>query len=294
MDITVAVCTHDRAVYLADVVAAIRADRGRLDVEVLVIDSASPSPVGSLGDDVRVVRLDVPGISLARNTALREARAEVVAFVDDDGRPRPGWLAALLRGFDAGGDVAAVGGPIALQWPDGGPPAWVSPRLAGWFSALDLGSAARDLDDRAFLYCTNLAFRRRVTLEVGGFAEALQREPGRLMSGGEVHLQRSLRRAGARVRYEPGAVVDHIVLPDRISRRWVLRRAYWQGRGEAVADRLVRGHVSPRRLAAHAVHRALTDARHAAWMDFASTRSAAVGYLVESVLGRRNPNPKPV
>jgi hypothetical protein len=115
------------------------------------------------------------------------------------------------------------------------------------------------------------------------------------MSGNEVHLQQQLRRAGFRIRYEPGAVVDHLVQADRRSPRWVIRRAYWQGRVEAVTDRIDRGTISfPRaahRVAAHTTHRAASDAatmltgpgRRAALVDFLSTRAAAVGYAAEAL-----------
>ena len=41
------------------------------------------------------LRAGRPGASLARNLGWRSARADVVAFVDDDVRVAPGWRAAL-------------------------------------------------------------------------------------------------------------------------------------------------------------------------------------------------------
>ena len=51
------------------------------------------------------------GVSRARNRGAREASSDVVAYLDDDAVPDPGWLAGLLPEF---GDprVAAVTGPI--------------------------------------------------------------------------------------------------------------------------------------------------------------------------------------
>ena len=48
---------------------------------------------------MRYVREDRPGLSCARNRGLREARAGIVAFTDDDVRVDPLWVAALVRGF---------------------------------------------------------------------------------------------------------------------------------------------------------------------------------------------------
>jgi GT2 family glycosyltransferase len=307
MDVTVAVCTHDRLELLAGLLESLGPATAGVDADVLIVDSASPEPVEPFlrstttakPERLRVVRVDRPGISVARNTVLREARTPVVAFLDDDVRPRPGWLAALMPGFDDGDDVVAVGGRITLRWPDGAAPTWVSPWQEGWFSRFDLGDDEQDVGGGSFVPCANLAVRRADALEAGGFPEAMQRQPRRLMSGGEVFLQRRLRAGGLRTRYRPDAVVDHLVLRERVAPSWVLRRAYWQGRGEAAGDRVDRGRLPlslvARRVGAHAVHRSASDLRRmvvgprrrAAAVDFASTRSAGVGYAMEAVRASR-------
>src|SRR5262249_17704264 len=45
-----------------------------------------------------------------RNRAVSVAVGEILAFIDDDARAAPGWLAAAAI-FDARPDVLAVGGP---------------------------------------------------------------------------------------------------------------------------------------------------------------------------------------
>ena len=52
------------------------------------------------------------------------------------------------------------------------------------------------------------------------------RRPGRLLTGEEIQLSRDVRPAGGRIRYEPGATVEHRVRAERLSWRWMLRRAY--------------------------------------------------------------------
>src|SRR4051794_6906278 len=58
-------------------------------VEVIVVDDASDSDVGALlagfGENVFVIRHDVAlGPGAARNTGIGQARAEWIAFLDDD------------------------------------------------------------------------------------------------------------------------------------------------------------------------------------------------------------------
>jgi glycosyltransferase involved in cell wall biosynthesis len=64
------------------------------------------------------------GLSGARNTGVRHAGAEIVAFLDDDALPEGAWLETLVAAFD---DAAVVGaGGVALpEWVDGPAPRWL-------------------------------------------------------------------------------------------------------------------------------------------------------------------------
>jgi len=83
--------------------------------EIVVCDSGSSCP-----DDVRriaerhgarAIRLERPGLSMARNTAAGAASGSVLAFMDDDCRADPSWLEALCRGF-SDDSVEAVAGQL--------------------------------------------------------------------------------------------------------------------------------------------------------------------------------------
>src|SRR5690242_14893762 len=96
---TVVICTRDRTEALERCLGAISAlDYPSFDV--LIVDN------GSAGQASREVAArwgagwtaePRPGLSLARNRGAREARGDMVAYLDDDALPEPGWLAALER-----------------------------------------------------------------------------------------------------------------------------------------------------------------------------------------------------
>jgi cellulose synthase/poly-beta-1,6-N-acetylglucosamine synthase-like glycosyltransferase len=100
---TVAVCTRDRPDDIRRCLHALMRlhDDGQ---ELLVIDNCpstdATQQIVSEFARVRYVREPVPGLDVARNRALTEARGDIVAFSDDDAAPDPGWLRALLRNFD--------------------------------------------------------------------------------------------------------------------------------------------------------------------------------------------------
>ena len=84
--------------------------------EVLVDDGGGPGEVRRIAEefharDPRVIHLDAPGnIPESRNTALRRATGEFVAFLDADEVAPPGWLGRLVAPF-ADPAVGFTGGP---------------------------------------------------------------------------------------------------------------------------------------------------------------------------------------
>jgi O-antigen biosynthesis protein len=96
-----------------------------LDVEVLVIDDGSCDDTGARvcawsAREPRVRLLGLPrnqGFVRACNRGAMAARGEILVLLNNDTRPQPGWLEALLRTFALHPDAGAVGGK--LLYPDG-------------------------------------------------------------------------------------------------------------------------------------------------------------------------------
>lgn len=209
-------------------------------MEVVVVDNGSTDGTPAVIETWRAVDPDrrrtahepQPGLSRARNRGVAEARGDVVLFIDDDAVAPRGWVGAHLAAYHRDPAVSGVGGPVSLWWPDGRPP-WLAPRLEHWFSALDHGDEAVEFPRPHGPYGTNMSLRRAVFDEVGGFDERLGRRGRSLVSSEEADLFARVWEAGGRVAYEPAALVLHGVTRDRLSRRWVLRRGWAQGRSNA-------------------------------------------------------------
>ncbi|MCW5891456.1 MAG: glycosyltransferase family 2 protein [bacterium] len=239
---TVVVCTHDRADVLATAVTHAHAQARALGAEVLVVDNASTDGTPALladlgrrlGAGLRSVHEPELGLSAARNRGLAEARGAVVVYLDDDAVPRPGWLAALLAGFDDP-DVVAAGGRIVLRFP-GAAPAWLDPTLHGQLSAYDQGPAAHPIryGQADYPYGANIAFRADAARARGGFSRLVGPRGRHQLVHDETDLCYRLEHAGGTILYLPDAVVDHVVLPERISPAWMLRRASTGGQSAAV------------------------------------------------------------
>jgi glycosyltransferase involved in cell wall biosynthesis len=101
--LSIVICTFNRAERLGELCTKLLVEQ-ESDYEILVVDDGSTDDteavVRALDDErVRYVHQPNGGLSVARNTGLREARGEVVAFVDDDDRPVPAWSARLTAPF---------------------------------------------------------------------------------------------------------------------------------------------------------------------------------------------------
>lgn len=245
MRISVAVCTYNGAAVIRKALRSLEAQSlPESDFEILVIDNASsdetPLMVREESErrgNIRYIREEKLGLSVARNTAARLASAKLLAYLDDDAQASGGWLEALLNAFENRQPApACVGGPVALDW-GGKPPEWLPPRHQALYSGLDLGSAGHFLvSPREYLIGANMAFRIEALRDNGGFDENLGRKGMALISGEESALLGRFRAKGLPLYYEPLASVSHLVKPDRQTRRWLVSRTYWDGASQPLID----------------------------------------------------------
>jgi glycosyltransferase involved in cell wall biosynthesis len=213
LNVSVVVCTHRRASYLTDLLAAVR-ELDPVPHEVIVVDN-DPGPDGCQpvveAAGARYVREDRKGLNNARNAGLRASRGDVVAFTDDDCVPPPGWLRTVPELFDDP-TVAAATGPALPSSLDA--PAQVrfekyasftrgrNRRVVDWTTlppvhAGQMGSGNNMLLRRCALNALGLQFAPE--LDAGTPTE----------SGGDTYMLYRLLAAGHRVAYEPAAFVFH-------------------------------------------------------------------------------------
>jgi O-antigen biosynthesis protein len=224
---SVIICTRDRTERLGSCLAAVlRQDYP--DFEVIVVDNAPTDDGvadlvadrradGSNGVPLRRVVEERPGLSWARNTGLRAASGQIVAYLDDDEHPDQYWLAELARGFTLGRGVVGVSGlvlPAVLDTP--------AQRLYEQFGGhskgrgltaevFDAASHARQhplYPLPAFGVGASLAFDREALLRIGGFDVALGAgTPAR--AGEDTAAICDLMLDGGTFVYWPGAVMWH-------------------------------------------------------------------------------------
>lgn len=229
----IAVCTNRGPAEAAESLAALAAQAPAEDL-LLVLSGLPREGVeahrAAFGGELLVEPRQ--GLSLARNRALAWCdERDVLAFVDDDAVVCPGWREALGRAWsEADGGVACIGGPIRPRWPEGGPPAWVSPPILPALTLLDLGPEPRDLDPWVTtVFGANISFRVGALRRVGGFDPAFGHSSERVLFSEEDEAQRALARRGYGVRYVPDAAVEHVIPQARLTRGSFIRRRFAYG-----------------------------------------------------------------
>lgn len=235
--ITVAIQTYNRASILAETLESLRHLRcpEAIDYEILVVDNNSnddtPQVIQEyswiLAPRLRSVFEPRQGLSHARNRALHEAKGQIVSFLDDDVLVDPDWLSAVAAAFEEH-SATVVGGRSYLIFRSQRP-GWLPPHYEFFLSRLDYGDQVIVNTDND-LYGLNFSVRKDVAVQVGGFNLSLGRcGPVSLHSGEESDLLRRIRARGGVVVYEPRALVGHIVLQERLTMKWFLRRAFTAG-----------------------------------------------------------------
>lgn len=228
--------THNRSERLiAALESVIRQDLPAADWECVVVsNNSTDDTVARFGDfaarypglNLRIVTEDGPGVSYARNRGIADTSAPLLVFIDDDERINPGFLRAYADFFDAHPDAVVAGGRIIAEYVTGRP-AWLSKYTEMPIAnPMDFGDAVRPFPAGRVPGGGNMAFRRSAALRYGGFDPSLGRV-GRMLIGGEENdFFERLMRGGETCWYVPGAVMWHIIPPEKLTESYFRRLCY--------------------------------------------------------------------
>lgn len=144
--------------------------------------------------EVRFVASSTTNYFAAKNAGAAAATGDIIALLDSDCEPQPDWLEKLVAPFAEG--AAAVAG--RTRYTEG---SWA----ARTFSVPDFAYVMEEENGEASGFnINNVAFRREAFM-AHRFDERIPR------NGGCFFLYHQMRAAGARIVYQPAAVVAHAV-----------------------------------------------------------------------------------
>jgi glycosyltransferase involved in cell wall biosynthesis len=207
MDLSLAICTRNRAAQLQRTLEIISQLHSDAAWEIIVVDNGStdmtPAVVqAARGANPRIiyVREEQQGLGAARNTAWRTARGDIISYVDDDCYPSHGFVDDVLNVFRAWEDVGYITGRITLHDPEDA------------LVTCDLREVPADIPPYSFqragvVQGANTSVRRKVLAVIGGFDRRLG--AGTRFPCEDADMGAAASWAGFKGRFDPAPSVAH-------------------------------------------------------------------------------------
>jgi glycosyltransferase involved in cell wall biosynthesis len=225
-----------------DLAAAVRsaADQSVTPLEVIVVSDHNVGLLERARRELREALVlcneEQRGLSGGRNTGVRAARGDVLAFLDDDAVAAPDWLEHLLAPY-RDPTVIGVGGSIEPLWPG------VRPRFMpdefDWVVGCTYRGMPTTTSPVRNLIGANMSVRRDVFDAVGGFRTDVGRVGTRPLGCEETELciRAAQRMPRTQIVFEPRARVRHRVTDERAGWRYFRSRCWSEGLSKAVVSR---------------------------------------------------------
>ena len=192
LTITAIVCAYNEARFLPACLYSLRAQTRPAD-DIIVINNSSTDGTGEAAravPGVRVIDEPVKGLVVARETARRLARTDVLAYIDADCRVPIWWLERVEQRFARSPFVVGVTGPYRYYDWD-----WSGRTLLRLYDVLVAppthALVHHLLGLGAIFYGGNFAVRREALARIGGFDRSIE------FHGEDTNLGRRLTALGA-------------------------------------------------------------------------------------------------
>jgi glycosyltransferase involved in cell wall biosynthesis len=244
---TVLICTYNRAEWLGKSLESLAQQVSTRRWDVLVVDNNSTDDTRAIVERaaaafpvlLRYLFEPRQGKSHALNLGLCHTSADVVVFTDDDVKIEPGWIDAACEPLERDATIAYTGGPVRPMW-EVPPPRWFDDSPGdhwGTLAILDYGRTPFIFEERKRIPLgVNMAVRRRLIEQIGGFHPSLGRSGRSLLGQEQAEFFVRARAAGARGRYVPAMELHHFVPAVRLTKSYYRRWWYWKGISRARVD----------------------------------------------------------
>lgn len=219
--LTVIICTYNRAKYIGNLLESLAANDLKIsEYEIVLVDNNCTDNTREICEAFAKAHKDVnfryvvepeQGLSAARNKGIKEARGEIIVYVDDDALVDPHYLRTYAEWFAAHPETQACGGPIVPLY-ETVEPSWMTPYTKALLTAwMNYGDKVRKYPKGRYPGGGNAAYRKSVFDKVGLYNTALGRKGGNLMGSEEKDIFDKMHALGLQVLYLPTPVLHHII-----------------------------------------------------------------------------------
>jgi glycosyltransferase involved in cell wall biosynthesis len=207
MDVSLIIATRNRCQQMARCLDSVSCLQFERPWELIIVDNGSTDGTAELVKQfadkasvpLRYILEPKPGLANAHNAGVAIARGEIIAFTDDDCYPETNFLKRVWCTF-ADPSIGYLAGRITLHDPADYPMTTIETPTQYTFRPRRLVSAGS-------FGGANMAFRRQVLVEIGGFDPLFG--PGALFNAEDVDAAARASALGWKGEYRPDVIVRH-------------------------------------------------------------------------------------
>ncbi len=281
--ISVIICTYNREKYIFRVLESLaKNDFPRSEYEIVLVDNNCTDGTQAEIERFKAAYPEVTfryflepnqGLSHARNRGIREAKGEILVFLDDDAFTASDYLSNIAAALSSNPEICCFGGKITPLFDDCSEPDWLCKWSLSWVSGLDKGDNLTKFS-KGYPIGANMGFRKAVIDRCGFFNVNLGRSAKNLMGGEEKDMFQRIRRNGFEIFYIPGIEVMHVIPGSRTTLEYVSKLGQGVGTSERIRTKTAGGSAYLKRLLSELVKWAGTIA---IWLFYSITGQAAAG-----------------
>jgi len=245
IDLSIVICTYNRAQMLDDVLKSFSALKPVPDMtfELIVVDNNSSDNTRGIVErwqsrnefPLRYLLEKRQGISYARNLAISEGKGNWLWFLDDDVYLDENWLQGVTDVIWNYPEAMAIAGKIVLEF-ERPEPEWLPDIAYNYFGLTRFGDSPRWLKHDEYPIGANVAIRKVVFECVGLFNSKLGRVGNSLISWDETEFFMRLYRSSGQIVYTPHVIVRHRITKQQLSKTWLIRRMFSDGVSQVIAE----------------------------------------------------------
>ncbi|MBR3565524.1 MAG: glycosyltransferase family 2 protein [Paludibacteraceae bacterium] len=240
--LSVIICTYNREKYIGNLLESIANNTlPKSEYEILLVDNNCTDNTHQVCADFAAAHQDInfrylvepeQGLSAARNKGIREAKGDILVYVDDDALVDVWYLDTFAYFFKQNPTIDAAGGPIIPLY-ETQEPKWMTrytkELLCGY---LYFGDAERDFPNGRYPGGGNAAYRAEVFKKIGLFNTALGRKGNNLMGAEEKDIFDKMQSQNMKFRYLPKAILHHIIPQKKLEQDYFDRLTHQIGQSE--------------------------------------------------------------
>lgn len=220
MKVSVIICTYNREKFIKACLEHLyHQDLSKDQYEVIVINNNCTDSTSNIVNDFIGSHKDLDicqvfetnqGLSYARNRGIREAKYDIVSYIDDDGEAEVKWLSNIKALFESDPNLAGVGGKVIPKY-ETEQPEWLSYHTRMMVTHIDYGDTVFKCFGKKYPPGCNMSYRKDILLQTKGFNESLKWRVD------DKHIFYEVLKVSDQVYYQPKLVVAHNIDAYRVS-----------------------------------------------------------------------------